>query len=220
MNLLDWNIFLAHVSDVSDWLPFIAFISLPKKVRAEFNSLGAYLFIIGILKTITLVLLVYNGVFNTMQFYHLMACVEVTFLFVYLTRYFGLKKSSKIMIVVLLLLMNFCNTLFFQGILVFNSNAWAMNTIILTGLGLSSLGLLFKDLESIALEKSPQFLIITGLLLYFSGSLFLYIVSSEVLSKEANGFFHNAWLIRSMADIIKSFILTYGLWIVCSPRMI
>ncbi|MDR7132556.1 hypothetical protein J2X69_004929 [Algoriphagus sp. 4150] len=213
MTLLDWNIILSHISDLSDWLPFFIFISLPKKVREEYNLLGAYLFTLGSLKTITLILLTIKGTFNTMPFYHLMAIVEATFLFLFITRDFGLKKGSKPLIVSLLLALNLYNTLSFQGILEFNSNAWAMNTIILIGLGLSSLVLLFNDIENIVLGKSPRFIILTGLLLYFSGSLFLYIVSSEVLSKEAKGFFHNAWIIRSIADIIKSIILTYGLWI-------
>ncbi|WPR73300.1 hypothetical protein [Algoriphagus sp. NG3] len=213
MTLLDWNIILSHISDLSDWLPFFVFISLPKKVRIEYDLLGAYLVSLGSLKTFTLILLTFKGPVNTMPFYHLMAIVEASFLFLFITGDFGLKKGSKTILISLLLALNLCNTLFFQGILQFNSNAWAMNTIILTGLGLSYLVLLFNDIENIVLEKSPHFIIITGLLLYFSGSLFLYIVSSEVLSKEAKGFFHNAWIIRSMADIIKSIILTYGLWI-------
>lgn len=219
VSLLDWNILFSHISDLSDWLPFLLFLSLPIKEKKKFSILGAYLFLMGILKSSTLLLLTFVGKVNTMPLYHIMAPLEVTLLILFYGRFLKIPMKSRIGILFLVLIPNFINTFYLQGIMEFNSNAWAINTLILIGFGLSSLFYLFKELETIELEKSPEFLINSGFLLYFAGSIFLYIVSSEVLSKEANGFFYNAWIIRSVADIIKNLIITYGLWIARSNSL-
>lgn len=218
MNLFDWNVTLSHISDLSDWLPFIVWIFLPETKRNQYKLLGAYFFVLGFFKTTTLLLLLVKGQYNTMPFYHAMAIGEVSLLYLFLTK--GIFKSSKVQYLILASICSFnlINAIYFQNYDEFNSNAWALNTILLIGFGLYTLILLFNKFESIELEKSDEFIVIAGLLLYFSGSLFLYIVSSEVLSKEANGLFHNAWIIRSAADIIKSIILTYGLWLACSNK--
>lgn len=219
MNLFDWNVTLSHISDLSDWLPFFVWIFLPEKKKNQYKLLGAYFFLVGFFKSTTLILLLIKGQYNTMPFYHAMAIGEVSLLFLFLTREIFTKVKIQQLVLVLILGLNIVNSVLFQNFNEFNSNTWAFNTIVLIGFGLYSLLQIFKKSESIELEKSDEFIITAGLLLYFSGSLFLYIVSSEVLSKEANGLFHNAWIIRSTADIIKSIILTYGLWIASSSKM-
>jgi len=124
----------------------------------------------------------------------------------------SLKKPLVYGLISAIVLLNLMNSLFLQTIDKFNSNAWSINTIVLIGVALYYLFELFSQQETLEFEKSPTIIIISGLLIYFSGSLFLYIVSSKVLSKEAQGFFFNAWLIRSGSDIIKSIFLTLGLW--------
>lgn len=219
MNLFEWNVILSHVSDLSDWLPFIVWILLENKKKNQYKLLGAYFFLLGFFKSTTLILLLIKGQYNTMPFYHAMAIGEVSLLFLFLTREIFNRDKIQLFVLAFILALNIVNTFLFQSFNEFNSNAWALNTIVLIGFGLYSLLQLFKKSESVELEKSDEFIITAGLLLYFSGSLFLYIVSSEVLSKEASGFFHNAWIIRSSSDIIKSIILTYGLWVACSNKM-
>jgi len=95
MTLKDWNIFLSHISDLSDWLPFIVWLFLPRSRRNELNNLGAYLLVNSLLKTTTLILLSVNRHFNTMLFYHLMAAAELVFLSLYLTSLLRINQPAR-----------------------------------------------------------------------------------------------------------------------------
>ncbi len=211
MSLLDWNIILSHISDLIEWLPFFIWLSLPTSQRSPYRKLGAYLFVNGLLKSTTFILLTIYGRYNTMPFYHIMAYFEVVLLFLFFAEGLHIRQQWQKAILVYLLLSNLANSLFFQSISEFNSNIWALNTILLMALGLKYLYNYLSQIGTIDLLKSSHFIILTALLLYFSGTLFLYIVSSEVLSKDAQGFFYNAWIIRSSADIIKCILLSFGL---------
>lgn len=212
MTLKEWNILLSHASDLADWIPFFIYSFLQKSIRKEYIFLGAYLLGNSLLKTCTLLILSFKGHTNTMVFYHIMALVEVICISAYFLRLNSISPRKIWIIAAIVLFGNILNSLFLQKYNEFNSNAWAFNTILLIGLGLYYFYMLFTRIENLQLEKHPDFLIVSGMLLYFSGSLFLYIVSSEVLSQEARGFFYNGWLIRSVSDILKSTILAYGLW--------
>jgi hypothetical protein len=213
MDLKHWNITLSHISDIADWFPFVVFALLPKIKRKEYELMGAYLLLNGALKTYTLVLIAIQGPVNTMLIYHIMAPLEVMLLYSYMASAHRFQPITNGGILIFIVIGNVTNTLFFQPVNEFNSTAWTVNTLLLIGLALYSLFQLFSQVDTLELEKSPAFIVLTALLIYFSGSLFLYIVSSKVLSREAQGFFHNAWLIHSVSDIFKSVLLTYGLWL-------
>jgi hypothetical protein len=212
MTLIDWNIFLSHLSDVSDWLPFLVWLWLPRSNRMPYLGLGAYLLVNSCLKTTTLVLLQRHGMYNTLPFYHVLAVAEVILLTAFLSRRYAIPGQWLWMALAVVVVVNVCNSFFVQPGS-FNSNAWMINTVFLTATALLALFRLFTETTDVEFERSPPFIILTALLLYFSGSLFLYGVSVEVLSQEAKDFFGNAWIIRSVADILKSILLTYGIWL-------
>src|SRR5437879_6906308 len=131
MDLKYWNVALSHVSDVSDWLPFLAFILLSTDKRKEFKMLGAYLLLMGFLKTATYLLILVKGRVNTMWFYHLMAIVEVIGLYFYMVPSLSLKKPLVYGLISAIVLLNLLSSIFLQKIDKFNSNAWSINTIVL-----------------------------------------------------------------------------------------
>jgi hypothetical protein len=220
MDLKHWNIVLSHLSDVSDWMPFFIFCLLPVEKRKEYKTLGAYLLLMSLFKTLTFLMISIKGHVNTYWLYHIMALVEVICLYFYLMPSLPLKRSLMYGVISAVVLFNLANSLYIQNINEFNSNAWSINTILLIAVALYYLFNFFSKLDLLEFEKSPTFMITTGLLIYFSGSLFLYIVSSKVLSQQAQGFFYNAWLIHSCSDIIKSILLTFGLWLAKRKSMI
>jgi len=63
------------------------------------------------------------------------------------------------------------------------------------------------------LQKRPDFIIMSGWLLYASGSLFTYLMASKILSGYAEGFFKNAWFFQSASNILKDIIISYGFWL-------
>ena len=151
-------------------------------------------------------------VWNNMILFHLLAIVEVVVLYYFYHRII-FNRSPKLLVIAVLILINVANSMFNEGIMEFNSTAWSLDIIFLLSLGLMYLYRVYQDLESVPLDRSPLFIINTGLLLYFSGSLFTYILGSKILSKESQDFFHNAWIIQSLANIIKNVAISYGLWL-------
>ena len=213
MSLKEWNILLSHISDFSDWLPFIIWFFLPRIVRIKYRYLGAYLFFLGVLKVCTFLLIKSEGQVNTMPFYHLMALIEFILIFGYFAELIDLDRLKKIILFSIVISLNILNTVFIQEVLYFNSNSWAINSIVLLMLSLLYLRNLFSDVEYVEIPNSIDFIIVSAFLVYFSGSLFLYLLSYDVLSNNDEGFYHNAWILRSAADIIKGIIITKGLWL-------
>lgn len=146
-----------------------------------------------------------------MHAFHLLALVEVGFLYCF----YNLTLFNKIYYsgLAAMLLINVLNTLFIENLSEFNSTAWSINSILLMAFGLAYLLKLYQRIEAIRLERDPVFVINSGILMYCSGSLFTYILGSEILSGDPRGFFHNAWLIQCISNITRNFIAGYGLWL-------
>lgn len=151
------------------------------------------------------------GIFN-MPAYHLLAAVEVVMLYAFYAR-ITYPRGPKGWMVGLLVLLFALNSIFIEPLDQFNSFAWTFGILFLLCLGLGYLYKLYDNLENIHLPTHPLFVINTGFLIYFAGSLFTYILGSRILSEEAKGFFHNGWVIQSFSTIIKNTIAGYGLWL-------
>lgn len=65
---------------------------------------------------------------------------------------------------------------------------------------------IFKNSEELFIENNPNFWFTTGLLFYFSGSLFTDLLSSEILNGPMLWVFHN------IANILKNILFAIGLW--------
>ncbi len=210
MDLKSWNVVLSHLSDLSDWPPFFVFLLLPRSIKKKYKVLGVYFLLASSLKTATLFLA--SQRINTHGFYHALSLAEFTCLAIFykqiLPKWFFVNVS-----IIVVIAINLVNSLFVQKFDQFNSNAWAMNTLVLIFLGLVYLYILYQNIEDIQLEKAPLFVVNFGFMIYFAGSIFTYLLAIDIFSQEAVGFFHNAWIIRSIADIIKSPIICFGLWL-------
>lgn len=211
MNLLHWNIWLSYISDLADWFPLIVYMTLDQQKRRSYHLLGAYLFINSILKTSTFIIL--NVVLvNTLPVYHVLALSEFFFLFLFFSQALGWQKW-KWLVVFVIISLNIGNTIFLQPVHEFNSYSWAANSLVLVAMGLLVLYRIYVDMEDVSLHHYPLFIITSAVLIYLAGSLFTYILGSDILSKEAKSVFHNAWIIRSISDIVKSILLLAGLWV-------
>lgn len=186
-------------------------MTLDRQKRRSYYLLGAYLLINSILKTSTFIVLNIELV-NTLPVYHFLALSEFFFLFLFFSQ--ALRwRNWKWLFVSFIVLLNIGNTIFLQPMYEFNSYAWAANSLVLVAMGLFVLYRIYVDIEDVSLNHYPLFIITSAVLIYLAGSLFTYILGSDILSKEAKSVFHNAWIIRSISDITKSTLLVAGLWV-------
>jgi hypothetical protein len=73
------------------------------------------------------------------------------------------------------------NTIFFQGLLTFNSNASFVECIVMIVLAMIYFYKLLRDLKHKNLERVPMVWINMSVLTYFSGALMLFYVSNELV---------------------------------------
>jgi len=208
MSFKAFNILLSNISETSELIPFFLSFYLLKK--PPYHLLGWFFFISAPIKLLSMITAMF--VMNNMILFHLLAVVEVVMLYVFYNRII-FNRVPNAYILAALIIVNLLNSLLNENIYQFNSTAWSLNVIFLLGFGLRYLYKIYQDLESTQLEQSPLFIIDTGLLVYFSGSLFTYILGSEILSRQSAGFFSNAWVIQSFSNISKNVMVSYGLWL-------
>lgn len=115
-------------------------------------------------------------------------------------------------IMVLFPLLALLNTLFLQDLTQNNSNVRTLEVVLLIFLALSYFYTLMKNLSFKRPERDPFFWVNTGVLIYLSSSLFLFMYSN-ILLQYSNTLGHLVW------DIHKVFLFFYysaiaiGLWI-------
>lgn len=209
MDLESFNYWVSSISDITALLPVVlCLVVVPR--RQPYLLLSWYFYLSGIIMIGTLITSE-MGIFN-MPAYHLLAAVEVILLYFFYAQ-ITFSKGPSGWVTFLLAALFLFNSLFIEPLDQFNSFAWTFGILFLLCLGLAYLYKLYDDLENIHLPTHPLFVINTGFLIYFAGSLFTYILGSRILSEEAKGFFHNGWVIQSFSTIVKNTIAGYGLWL-------
>lgn len=101
------------------------------------------------------------------------------------------------------------------------SDFWHFNTIsrtieafIFTVAGLLFFYSMLKKESNLKLEKNPLFWINTGILLYFMGNFFLFMLNSFLQTKAS---FQTYWTLHSVLNILKNVLFTIGL--TCSKQV-
>lgn len=213
MLLKEVGIWVGRFSEFSELIPLFIWF-LKKRQLGQLNEyalLGNFFLLSSLLRISTNIPAIL-GV-NNMPMYHILAMVELIFIFlIYDNMMF--KDKSKINWLWVLLIFNLTDTLFLEGIYSFNSISWSVNTVLYIFLGLYYYYYLYKHFDGFQIEKYPYFYINAGFLLYAAGSLFTYLFAWKILSKPANDFFHSGWIIHSIANTAKNMIVGYGLWLI------
>ncbi|PKK37413.1 hypothetical protein BWI96_05965 [Siphonobacter sp. SORGH_AS_0500] len=206
MNLQTWTLIISTLSDLSDGLPFALFLSFYK-----YSSLRIYFGGAFIIKLLTIVMIFGFGSRNTHPFYHVLALFEFSCLFLFYAGQLQWSRWQTFLPLVSILLLDVGFSLFLQNIFTFNSYAWSINTLILLIVSIRYLYYLYEKVEDVPLEEVEGFIINSGFLIYFAGSLFTYLLGFNILSGQATGWFGNGWLFQSVANLIKNLVISYGL---------
>lgn len=69
----------------------------------------------------------------------------------------------------------------------------------------------FKNLEHDSLLKKPHFYFVSGLVLYYSGTIFLFLMSSVIFEKE-RAFILEYWMLNIFFNFIFRVLLLVGIW--------
>ena len=206
MDLRALNFLMSDLSDTSELLPVVVFAILNLR-RPSFQFLRWFFFVSAAVKMVSLITMHLS--FRNHFLYHFLAVWQVVFVFCYID--FLNHKKINMPVVLLLIAVNVLNSIFIEPPSVFNSLAWSFNTFFLLCAGLLYYYETYKTIDTSS-EINPHFIIVSGFMIYFSGSLFTYGLSWKILTLNPTGFFANAWIIQSSANLLKNLIISYGLW--------
>ena len=184
-----------------------------KFLTKEFKILCYYFITSFIVNVITTVLSYYR--IPNLIFFHLYTPVEAVFLLIFFAY---ILKGSKIVSgirVCIFLFPFYCllNFIFFQDGSVFNTYTHPVESILFISL---SIFFFWKQSANPVVEQKwthfPQNWIVTGLLLYFSSTFFLYVFSNVLLHKYSRDTNVFIWNIHGLIIIVTSLLWTIGFY--------
>ena len=103
------------------------------------------------------------------------------------------------------------NSIYIDGITRFNAFAKAIEALFVISFVLMYFYHILRTLEIKHLDQAPLFWISAGSLIYFSGSLFVFIYSNKIVSSLSSSF--TIWGIHAFLTILKNTFYTIALWI-------
>lgn len=206
---MDYICFLEKVSLYSTFLPVIIGLVCIRALRMPWLLLLPY-FILTLGLDFWADHLSENVV-NNMFILHLHTPLE--FVCVGIMYYYFLAGSwtKRIVVIVIPAFVLFCliNALFIQDIDEVNSIPRGLESPMLIIGSLTLYNQMLKRLETIILERDPVFWMNSGILLYFAGTFFLSIFSSQILKLENAQY----WIIHSILNIMFNIFMSMGMWL-------
>ena len=114
-------------------------------------------------------------------------------------------------IILTFILFGLINIILFEGPWIFNSASNIAASLILIGLCLSYFYLLMNDLPILHIQQLPMFWISTGILIYYAGNFFLFLVKNYLIYGEF-GSHRLMWVLHNLLNITKNILFAIGLW--------
>ncbi|TSE06412.1 hypothetical protein [Aquimarina algiphila] len=193
-------------------LPFI--VALFKfKILNKTQIVLFYLLLIIILVEIISLFFWYKKI-NNLPIYHLYTIIE----FAIISKIYAeelksiFSKNFFLVLVLMFAVFSVLNTLFFQNIFTFNSNAITVSGLIVIFFALSYFYALLKEVKYRTLESNPMFWINSGFLIYFSSNLILFYMNNT-LFKGVTEASLILWGLHAIVNIVLTIFYTIALWV-------
>lgn len=166
------------------------------------------LIIIGAIFEVYSILLNLNQI-NNLFLFHFYTIVEFSLLSVVLQSIFQEKRFKNLVsIVSVLFLVYLVGNVFVSDLSKINSQNRIIESCILISFCLIYIVTALSRLKAPYLERHPYFILISGLAIYFAGTVFVYVFSNQL--NESN--FMPAWTIHSLLNIFLKLTYTSVIW--------
>ena len=216
MDYKEISIVLSYCSSASIILPILASILRFRDLTKGLRILAFYALVSFITDFSSLLVL---EVFKSDNFIilHYFTFVEYGLLTLY---YRSLSRNKNIRIFLVLsvaffLLLDIIFSIIFKSIKAFDAYSTGIECILMIFISLCYFYSIFKELRIVRLERDPSFWINSGVLLYFAGTLFLFLCADILLNSNKETYV-KYWGINLIINIIFSVFLAIGIWI--TPR--
>lgn len=123
-----------------------------------------------------------------------------------------IKKNINI-VILLFFVFKILDISFFTSIQESDTLAMTLESVVMITFGILYFDQVLREMVIPNLEKHPVFWINSGILIYFSGSLFLFLFSDFIFSFSGQISYWSFWSIHSLLTIIKYTLFSIGLWL-------
>lgn len=209
MTLRDFNFYTTLLSELGEVVPLIlifTFMWKGFKIRFWSNSVKIIVLYIGSSFAIkALSMINFFKVEDNLIFYSALGLVEVSLLTLFFINESAGLKRTRVFLLSILIIMN----IYFIANQIpgeFNSAQWTINYVVLLFLSLALFYQFYQSAEVFLPNNMlfpPAIILNFGLIFYFCGSFFVYLMAWYMLSQKAIGFFANGWILVSLANIVK-----------------
>lgn len=132
-------------------------------------------------------------------------------LLVWMFRNHSRNKKMNDIILISFIFFFLINLTFFQGPWIFNSLSNVIASLILISFCLYYFYRLLNDLPTIHIQHLPMLWISFGVLTYYGGNFFLFLVKNYLTYGEA-GSHKTMWILHNLLNILKNILFAIGLW--------
>jgi hypothetical protein len=152
----------------------------------------------------------FSGI-NNMPLAHAYGLIEGILLLTFFSRLLSLPKRGWINAIIAYSVLYCLNSAFHEDIFTFNSHARTTEALMMLMLSVYALYRFYTKEEDIFIEKSPEFWMVIAILVYFSGALFSFLLSTEILSERPERFY-SSWILHNTSNSIKNILFAVGIW--------
>jgi hypothetical protein len=103
------------------------------------------------------------------------------------------------------------DSFFIEGIFKFNAFARSLEALLMIILSIIFFYFVYTEEHDIFIDKSPSFLSIVGILFYFSGAFFSFLLATDILSQSPSRFY-GSWNLHNFCNLLKNIIFAIALW--------
>ncbi|UHG93775.1 hypothetical protein [Spirosoma oryzicola] len=150
---------------------------------------------------------------------HIYTLIEFNIIALFYRRFFSNFYPKWLIIVLLTVFNSFAvfNTLFLQPLTVFNTYARGLESLMVIGLSILCFYKMLTELDIKRPETNPVFWINTGFLIYFAGSLILFILANVAIAQPNQSLSLMSWGLHSCLFVLMHLAFGLGLWL--SPNL-
>lgn len=194
-------------------LPFLLYILSYKKISVEVKNIVLFTIVIFLASLYEFVFsyTLQIGVKYWFTIYNILAFLSIHHFF-----YLLLNKKHKIIfalftVVFLFFLYQYYTYWIDYDFIVVSSYFNSLQTIIILTLSILWFRRVFVNLELQSFSESPSFYFVSGLILYYSGTVFLFLLSHSIFETDKNSFFEY-WLLNIILNLVLRILILAGIW--------
>lgn len=199
---------IGYISALSILIPFLSAILTYNKQNKTLKRLSVFI-LFSLCTEFIALYYGYHG-WNNMAISHLYAFVQVPLLaWVFCSFISGIQYKIILYSTIAFLLFSVVNLVFWEDLHVFNSNQRYFAAVVIIMFCSFYFIQVFVQATVKRIELESNFWMSAAILIYTAGTLFLFILKSELMDKDSNDY----WFVNGILNIILNIGLTISLWV-------